>query len=68
MLAVIIIPPSAFSIVTATATVGVVESSKLITLTPIPTKVWFTSEWIIGPEIRASLPVTTVNVPLFSSN
>ena len=49
---------SAFSKGTATATVGKESSANYINHT---NKVWFTSEWIIGPEIAVS-SITTVNV------
>ena len=58
-LAVRIIPPFAFSSGTAISTVGVVESPRLITSIPKPIKVATTKSEIIGPEIRASLPMTT---------
>ena len=58
-LAVKIIPPCASSIGTATSTVGVVESPKLITSIPSPIRVDTTRSEIIAPEMRASRPITT---------
>ena len=59
--AVNIIPPSAFSRGTAISTVGVVDKPKSITSIPSPTNVFITKLCIIGPEILASLPITTFN-------
>ena len=59
-LAVKIIPPNAFSWGTAISTVGVVAKPKSITLSPNPTKVCVTSDCIISPDKRASLPITMV--------
>ncbi len=53
-----IIPPSAFSAVTAISTVGVVARPKSITSKPIPIKFPTTIWCTISPEMRASLPTT----------
>ena len=55
---------STFSSGTATSTVGVVDKPRSITSMPSPTSVLTTKLWIIGPEIRASRPITTVNFSL----
>ena len=58
-LAVKIIPPCACSNGTATSTVGVVESPRLITSIPSPSRVETTKSDIMAPEMRASRPMTT---------
>ena len=63
--AVKIIPPSACSIGTAISTVGVVDKPKSITSIPSPISVFITKLCIIGPEIRASRPITTFSFCLF---
>ena len=63
-LAVKMIPPSAFSKGTAISTVGVVDNPKSITSIPSPTKVETTKFWIISPDKRASLPMTTFKFSL----
>ena len=57
-------PASAFKSVTATSTVGVVESPVSITSTPIPIKVPTTRFETISPETLASLPKTIVILSL----
>src|ERR1700722_515824 len=52
------IPPSAFSPLTARSTVGVVDSPRSITSNPNPLKVLTTSALIISPLILASRPIT----------
>ena len=64
-LAVIIIPASAFSSVTAISTVGVVDKPKQITSIPKLTRVSTTIFSTIGPEILASLPTTIFPVFIF---
>ena len=54
------IPPCAFSMGTATSTVGVVDNPKSMTLMPKPCRVLVTKSEIICPEIRASRPITII--------
>src|ERR1700722_2833848 len=58
------IPPSAFSPLTARSTVGVVDSPRSITSNPNPLKVLTTNALIISPLILASRPIT-IFFPLF---
>ena len=58
-LAVMIMPPSAFSIGTANSTVGVVDKPISIASIPNPCSVPSTMLFIVSPDIRASLPTTT---------
>ena len=60
-LAVIIMPPSALDIVTASSVVGVVASPILRTSTPIPIKVPHIMFLTISPEMRPSRPTTIFN-------
>ena len=60
-LAVKMIPPCAFSIGTATSTVGVVDRPRSMMSIPKPTKVCCTKAAIMGPEMRASRPMTTLS-------
>ncbi len=55
-LAVIIIPPEAFSFFTAIPVVGVVAIPISVTSQPMPINVAVIILWTISPEIRASLP------------
>ena len=64
-LAVIMIPPCAFSNGTAISTVGVVDSPRFTTSIPNPTSVEETKSEIISPEILASRPITTFNFSRF---
>jgi hypothetical protein len=57
-----IMPPEAFKLGTASSTVGVVLKPKSTTSTPKLFSVELTSKLTKGPDIRASLPITTTGL------